>query len=88
MPHVTAHLSISLDGYVAGPGQSQESPLGLRGMELHHWHLDEPQHEVDAAMTQRLLAPRGAYMSSTPSRCTHRRTRRTSSTRCGRLGSP
>jgi dihydrofolate reductase len=62
MAHVTAHLSISLDGYVAGPGQSQDDPLGHRGMELHHWHLDEPQHEVDAAMTQRLLAPRGAYV--------------------------
>ena len=62
MPKVTAHLSISLDGYVAGPDQSQENPLGIGGLDLHRWHIDEPQHEVDAAMTERILAPRGAYV--------------------------
>jgi hypothetical protein len=39
------HMSISLDGFVAGPDQSLEHPLGRRGIELHHWHLDEPLHE-------------------------------------------
>ena len=28
-------LAVSLDGYVAGPNQSQENPLGVGGMELH-----------------------------------------------------
>ena len=62
MPKVTAHLSISLDGYVAGPDQDQENPLGVGGFDLHRWHIDEPMHEVDAAMTERLMAPRGAYV--------------------------
>ncbi len=62
MPKVTAHLSISLDGYVAGPDQTQENPLGVGGFDLHRWHLDEPMHEVDAAMAERILAPRGAYV--------------------------
>jgi len=30
-------ISISLDGYVAGPRQSVENPLGLGGMRLHEW---------------------------------------------------
>jgi dihydrofolate reductase len=28
---------MSLDGYVAGPDQSEENPLGLGGMALHEW---------------------------------------------------
>ena len=28
---------MSLDGYVAGPGQSVDHPLGIGGMRLHHW---------------------------------------------------
>ena len=62
MPKVTAHLSISLDGFVAGPDQSRVDPLGVGGMELHRWHLDEPKHEVDEAMTARILEPRGAFV--------------------------
>jgi len=32
-----AAFSISLDGYGAGPRQSLENPLGVRGTELHNW---------------------------------------------------
>jgi hypothetical protein len=28
---------MSLDGYVAGPEQSPENPLGVGGMQLHDW---------------------------------------------------
>jgi dihydrofolate reductase len=31
------HISISLDGYVAGPNQSEEDPIGEHGMQLHEW---------------------------------------------------
>jgi dihydrofolate reductase len=62
MPNVTAHLSISLDGYVAGPHQSRENPIGLGGMALHRWHLDEPMHDVDRAMGERLAGSQGAYV--------------------------
>src|SRR3954462_3735665 len=62
MPKVTAHMSISLDGYAAGPHQTRETPLGVGGMELHRWHIGEPDNEVDRAMTERILAPRGAYV--------------------------
>ena len=30
-------FTISLDGYGAGPDQSQENPLGVRGEDLHDW---------------------------------------------------
>jgi dihydrofolate reductase len=30
-------ITMSLDGYVAGPDQSEENPLGAGGMELHQW---------------------------------------------------
>ena len=30
-------ISMSLDGFVAGPSQSVESPLGIGGMALHEW---------------------------------------------------
>jgi dihydrofolate reductase len=30
-------ISVSLDGFVAGPNPSQEEPLGERGEELHQW---------------------------------------------------
>jgi dihydrofolate reductase len=62
MPFVTAHLSISLDGFVAGPDQSEENPIGVGGLALHRWHLDEPMDDADRAMTDRVLAPRGAYV--------------------------
>jgi dihydrofolate reductase len=62
MPKVTAHLSMSLDGFVAGPNQTRAEPLGVGGEELHLWHLGQSDHEVDLAMTARILAPRGAYV--------------------------
>lgn len=34
---VRSHISISLDGYAAGPDQSREHPLGRGGEGLHEW---------------------------------------------------
>jgi dihydrofolate reductase len=33
-------LAISLDGFVAGPRQSEENPLGVGGLDLHAWAFD------------------------------------------------
>ena len=30
-------ISMSLDGFVAGPDQSVDNPLGVGGMRLHEW---------------------------------------------------
>lgn len=37
MSKLTFQISMSLDGYVAGPNASLEDPLGKRGEELHEW---------------------------------------------------
>jgi len=58
-------MSISLDGFVAGPGQSLDDPIGIGGMRLHQWHFDadEPGHELDAPMRDHLVRPGiGAYV--------------------------
>ncbi len=34
---LTCHIAISADGFVAGPNQSEENPLGEGGMQLHEW---------------------------------------------------
>jgi dihydrofolate reductase len=56
-------MSISLDGFVAGPDQSREDPLGRRGNELHRWHLgDTRANDADKTATAWLMRPRGAYV--------------------------
>src|SRR3954470_16247984 len=37
MSKLRCHISISVDGFVAGPNQSGENPLGDRGERLHDW---------------------------------------------------
>jgi dihydrofolate reductase len=41
MSIVTCHISISLDGYVAGPNQSLDNPLGEGGERLHEWAVKD-----------------------------------------------
>ena len=62
MPKVTCHMSVSLDGFAAGPSQSRENPLGIGGMRVHTWHIGEPDNDVDARFRDELLSPRGAYV--------------------------
>jgi dihydrofolate reductase len=40
MPTVLAELSMSLDGYVAGPDVSSDEPMGRGGEDLHEWMFD------------------------------------------------
>jgi dihydrofolate reductase len=40
MSKVRVDISVSLDGYVAGPNQSQEEPLGEGGEGLHEWAIE------------------------------------------------
>ncbi len=64
MTVTTAHVSVSLDGFVAGPDQTVDDPIGRGGLALHQWHFDadQPGHEVDARWAESLLRPRGAYV--------------------------
>lgn len=37
MGKVRFNVSMSLDGYIAGPNQDEENPLGVGGLDLHAW---------------------------------------------------
>lgn len=37
MSRLRSHISMSLDGFVAGPNQSLKEPLGVGGEQLHEW---------------------------------------------------
>lgn len=39
---VHCDVGISVDGYVAGPGQTATEPLGAGGERLHRWMFEEP----------------------------------------------
>ncbi len=57
MGTVFANVSISLDGYIAGPNDSRENPLGDGGEQLHEWMVDteswKDQHGHDGGETNR-----------------------------------
>ena len=57
---VTANITMSLDGFVAGPNQSLDDPLGERGEELHRWMFEQPD-EAQPIVDQ-ILAPRAYIM--------------------------
>lgn len=59
MSRVTCDLTISLDGFVAGPNQSMTEPLGRGGELLHRWMFEEA--ESNAAELEGILAA-GAYI--------------------------
>ena len=40
MPKLRFKISMSLDGYVAGPDQSVQNPLGVGGKRLHEWAFE------------------------------------------------
>jgi dihydrofolate reductase len=37
MPKLRFQIAMSLDGFIAGPNQSERNPLGEGGMQLHEW---------------------------------------------------
>jgi dihydrofolate reductase len=62
MTPITCHVSISVDGFIAGPDQSRDNPLGVGGMALHQWHFEPVDHEADVAARDDLQKQRGAYV--------------------------
>jgi dihydrofolate reductase len=60
MTTVTCNVSVSVDGFVAGPDQSIDNPIGVGGMALHDWHFD-PQGE-DARVYDEWMSTAGAYV--------------------------
>jgi dihydrofolate reductase len=72
MSKLRLSITMSLDGYVAGSGQSEENPLGIGGMELHEWFFPlaafremhgEQGGEINAS--SRVVEERRANISAT-----------------------
>jgi dihydrofolate reductase len=63
MSLVTCHMTISLDGFVAGAVQTREDPIG-EGHRLHQWmfRADESGHEADARLREQIVGGRGAFV--------------------------
>jgi dihydrofolate reductase len=59
MPYLTSDPGISLDGYLAGPAQDLENPLGIGGEALHRWMFEEPQEHV---AEREAITSAGAYI--------------------------
>ena len=72
MTSITCQMSISLDGYAAGPNQSLDNPLGEGGMRLHEWAIATPRGTSSTAgaasatstrrSSTRLMKRIGAYI--------------------------
>lgn len=56
MSRTNLSMSISADGYVAGPHQSTEHPLGVGGEQLHGWHIGPARdHPVNRQVASEML---------------------------------
>lgn len=65
MGRVILNLSMSLDGYAAGPDVSLSSPLGEGGDRLHEWLFADggrPATAVDREVEDRIWAAAGAFV--------------------------
>ena len=61
MSKVLVYASISLDGYVAGPDITVDTPMGVDGERLHDWMFTDPA-PADRAVTESLRAGTGAVV--------------------------
>jgi len=70
---VRCQISISLDGFVAGPNQSQENPIGEGGMRLHEWAfktrawraqqgMEGGEHDADSKVIEEVFDNVGSYV--------------------------
>jgi dihydrofolate reductase len=73
MSSVSCQISISLDGFAAGPNQSLKDPIGVGGMRLHQWVFQtaswREQHgeeggarTADSDVVRDLMTNAGAYI--------------------------
>ena len=73
MTRIRSQISISLDGYVAGPDQSLQDPLGVGGLQLHEWvfvteswrrhhGLDDGERSTDSEVVEQAVLGIGAYV--------------------------
>jgi dihydrofolate reductase len=70
---VTCQISVSLDGFVAGPNQSLDNPIGEGGLRLHEWAfatagwramqgMDGGEQSGDSDVVVESMSGNGAYI--------------------------
>lgn len=60
MPRVTADMTVTLDGYASGRGQSKERPFGdIEAEQLHSWMFDHPDDNAEEIAA---ITAAGAYV--------------------------
>jgi dihydrofolate reductase len=73
MSSLTSQISVSLDGFAAGPNQSPDNPLGEGGERLHDWiistaswrahhGLEGGERNADSDVAESLVEGVGAYI--------------------------
>lgn len=62
MSEVFAQITMSLDGFTAGPNDGPDHPLGEGGLALHRWILDPARTALDAQASAAMMADAGAFV--------------------------
>ncbi len=62
MEQVIVHVSMSLDGFVAGPNVGVERPMGEGGERLHDWLFADPPDSRDTEVAAEMEAEIGAVV--------------------------
>lgn len=60
MSKVVVDVSMSLDGFIAGPNVGVESPMGEGGLRLHEWLFEASEGGVDAEIAREMSRSTGA----------------------------
>ena len=61
MAKVVMDITMSLDGFIAGPGITQEVPMGIAGHRLHDW-LFTRKTELDSELLKEVVENSGAVI--------------------------
>lgn len=62
MSTVVLHVTMSLDGFMAGPNVSVDQPMGEGGLRLHEWVFNTATSPIDAAVAHALRSTVGAVV--------------------------
>jgi dihydrofolate reductase len=65
MGKVVANITMSLDGYIAGPNPTLDEPLGKRGAELHEWVVRLSSWREEHGMSGGEVGPDNAIVDET-----------------------
>jgi len=62
MGKVLLDVTMSLDGFMAGPNVGVEHPMGEGGLRLHEWLFNTSKSDVDAEVQREMFATTGAVV--------------------------